>query len=92
MTELLKQSQYSPLAMEEQVIVLYAGTNGFIDDYPVEAIGRYERELMQYLRTRKKSLLDSLRGSGNLDDSMDKEIREALTEFAKTFSVEDNSN
>ncbi len=44
MTELLKQSQYSPLAMEEQVIVLYAGTNGFIDDYPVEAIGRYERE------------------------------------------------
>ena len=47
---------------------------------------------MQFLRTRKKSLLDSLRGSGQLDDSMDKEIREALTEFAKTFSVEDNSN
>jgi F-type H+-transporting ATPase subunit alpha len=89
MTELLKQSQYSPLAMEEQVIVLYAGTNGFIDDYPVSAIGRYERELMQYLRTRKKGLLDSLRASGQLDDSMDKEIREALTEFAKTFSVED---
>jgi F-type H+-transporting ATPase subunit alpha len=92
MTELLKQSQYSPLAMEEQVIVLYAGTNGFIDDYPVEAIGRYERELLQYLRTRKKSLLDSLRGSGQLDDSMDKEIREALTEFAKTFSVEDTAS
>ncbi|HKE19044.1 MAG TPA: F0F1 ATP synthase subunit alpha [Kofleriaceae bacterium] len=92
MTELLKQSQYSPLAMEEQVVVLYAGTNGFIDDYPVAAIGRYERELMQYLRTRKKSLLDSLRGSGQLDDAMDREIRDALTEFAKTFSVEDNSN
>ncbi len=92
MTELLKQGQYSPLAMEEQVIVLYAGTNGFIDDYPVATIGRYERELLQYLRTRKKSLLDSLRGSGQLDDSMDREIRDALTEFAKTFSVEDNSN
>src|SRR4026208_156785 len=60
MTELLKQGQYSPLAMEEQVIVLYAGTNGFIDDYPVSAIGRYERELLQFLRTRKKSMLDSL--------------------------------
>jgi F-type H+/Na+-transporting ATPase subunit alpha len=92
MTELLKQGQYSPLAMEEQVVVLYAGTNGFIDDYPVAAIGRYERELLQYLRTRKKSLLDSLRSSGQLDDSMDREIRDALTEFAKTFSVEDNSN
>jgi F-type H+-transporting ATPase subunit alpha len=92
MTELLKQSQYSPLAMEEQVIVLYAGTNGFIDDYPVSAIGRYERELLQYLRTRKKSLLDGLRTSGALDDAMDREIREALTEFAKTFSVEDANN
>src|SRR5690349_19506465 len=86
MVELLKQGQYSPLAMEEQVVVLYAGTNGFIDDYPVSAIGRYERELMQFLRTRKKALLDSLRASGALDDAMDKQIRDSLTEFAKTFS------
>ena len=89
MTELLKQGQYSPLAMEEQVVVLYAGTNGFIDDYPVSAIGRYERELLQFLRTRKKSMLDALRSAGTLDDAMEKGIRDALTEFAKTFSVED---
>ena len=89
MTELLKQSQYSPLAMEEQVVVLYAGTNGFIDDYPVSAIGRYERELLQFLRTRKKPMLDALRAAGTLDDAMEKQIRDALTEFAKTFSVED---
>jgi F-type H+-transporting ATPase subunit alpha len=89
MTELLKQGQYSPLQMEEQVVVLFAGTNGFIDDYPVSAIGRYERELLQFLRTRKKALLDSLRASGNLDEAMEKQIRDALTEFAKTFSVED---
>jgi F-type H+-transporting ATPase subunit alpha len=91
MTELLKQSQYAPLAMEEQVVVLYAGTNGFIDDYPVAAIGRYERELMGYLRGRKKDLLDALRASGNLDESMEKQIREALTEFAKSFSVEEKN-
>ncbi|HYU16112.1 MAG TPA: F0F1 ATP synthase subunit alpha [Candidatus Acidoferrum sp.] len=91
MTELLKQGQYSPLSMEEQVVVLYAGTNGFIDDYPVSAIGRYERELLQYLRTRKKALLDSLRASGQLDDAMDREIRDALTDFAKTFSLEDSN-
>jgi F-type H+/Na+-transporting ATPase subunit alpha len=91
MTELLKQGQYSPLAMEEQVVVLYAGTNGFIDDYPVAAIGRYERELMQFLRTRKKDMLDSLRSSGTLDDAMEKSIRDALTEFAKTFSVDEKN-
>ncbi len=89
MTELLKQGQYSPLAMEEQVVVLYAGTNGFIDDYPVSAIGRYERELLQFLRTRKKPMLDALRAAGTLDEAMEKGIRDALTEFAKTFSVED---
>jgi F-type H+/Na+-transporting ATPase subunit alpha len=89
MTELLKQGQYSPLAMEEQVVVLYAGTNGFIDDYPVSAIGRYERELLQFLRTRKKPMLDALRAAGTLDDAAEKGIRDALTEFAKTFAVED---
>jgi F-type H+-transporting ATPase subunit alpha len=89
MTELLKQGQYSPLAMEEQVVVLYAGTNGFIDDYPTSAIGRYERELLQFLRTRKKPMLDSLRAAGTLDEAAEKQIRDSLTEFAKTFSVED---
>jgi F-type H+-transporting ATPase subunit alpha len=75
--------------MEEQVVVLYAGTNGFIDDYPVSAIGRYERELLQFLRTRKKPMLDALRAAGTLDDAMEKQLRDSLTEFAKTFSVED---
>src|SRR6188472_2210754 len=86
MVELLKQGQYSPLAMEEQVVVLYAGTNGFIDDYPVSAIGRYERELLQFLRTRKKDMLDTLKATGTLDDVMEKQIRDGLTEFAKTFA------
>jgi F-type H+-transporting ATPase subunit alpha len=88
MTELLKQSQYSPLPMEEQVVVLYAGINGFIDDYPIDAIGRYERELMSFLRSRKKELLSTLRATGALDDNSEKALREALTEFAKAFSVE----
>jgi F-type H+/Na+-transporting ATPase subunit alpha len=88
MVELLKQPQYSPLPFEEQVIVLYAGNSGFIDDYPVEAVGRYERELREFMRTRKKDVLDKLRSTGKLDKSIEGEVREALTEFAKTFSVE----
>jgi F-type H+-transporting ATPase subunit alpha len=98
MTELLKQSQYSPLTMEEQVVIIYAGTNGFVDDYPVYVIGRYEKELLEFLRTRKKGLLDTIRTTGKLDDvtlagiKEDKPkgpIAEALTEFAKTFSLEE---
>ncbi len=89
MTELLKQAQYSPMAMEEQVVVIYAGTNGFIDDYPVSSLLRYEKEMLDYLRGRHKDLLDAIRSSGKMDEGTEKSLRDALTEFAKTFSVKD---
>jgi F-type H+-transporting ATPase subunit alpha len=88
MTELLKQAQYSPMQMEEQVVVIFAGTHGFIDDYPVEALGRYEEELLEFLRSRKKDVLDTIRSTGKMDDNLEKSIRDTLTEFAKTFSVQ----
>jgi F-type H+-transporting ATPase subunit alpha len=87
MTELLKQAQYSPMSMEEQVVVIYAGTNGFIDEYPISALHRYEKELLAFVRGRKKELLDTMRTTGKLDDDVEKQLRDALTEFAKTFSV-----
>ncbi|WP_428269814.1 F0F1 ATP synthase subunit alpha [Haliangium sp.] len=89
MTELLKQAQYAPLAMEEQVVVLFAGINGFIDDYPVDALGRYEKELVSFMHSRKQDILDTIQSTGKLDESVDKSLREALTEFAKTFSVKE---
>ncbi len=89
MTELLKQPQYSPMSMEEQVVVIYAGTNGFVDDYPVAVLNRYESELMAFMRSRKKELFDTIRTSGKLDDNAEKSLRDALTEFAKQFSVDE---
>jgi F-type H+-transporting ATPase subunit alpha len=89
MTELLKQPQYSPVPMEEQVVVLFAGTNGFIDDYPLRVLSRYEKELMSFMRSRKSDLLESIKTTGKLDEGIDASLREALTEFAKTFSVDE---
>jgi F-type H+-transporting ATPase subunit alpha len=88
MTEMLKQDQYSPLEMEEQVVIIYAGTNGFVDDYATDQLRRYEGELIEFMHSRKQSVLDAIKASGTLDDSNEKAIRDALTEFAKTFSVE----
>jgi F-type H+-transporting ATPase subunit alpha len=88
MTELLKQAQYAPLAMEEQVVVIYAGTNGFIDDYPVSALGRYEKEMLSFVKARKKEILEEIRTTGKLEGESEKRLREALTEFAKQFSVD----
>ncbi|HEY6177901.1 MAG TPA: F0F1 ATP synthase subunit alpha, partial [Kofleriaceae bacterium] len=100
MVELLKQNQFQPMAMEEQVVVIYAGTNGFVDDYPVAVLQRYERELLSFLKSRKQDVLEELRGTGKLEDvkdasgkkgpgDLEKRLRDALTEFAKQFSVEE---
>ena len=101
MVELLKQGQFQPMPMEEQVVVIYAGTNGFVDDYPVAVLGRYEKELVSFLKSRKKDILDELRATGKLEDvkdpatgkkgpgDLEKRLRDALTEFAKQFSVEE---
>jgi len=85
MTELLKQAQYSPLSMEEQVIVIYAGTNGFVDELPMGALARYESELLSFIKSRKADLIESIRTTGKLDTDA---AKAALTEFGKQFAVE----
>jgi F-type H+-transporting ATPase subunit alpha len=102
MVELLKQGQFAPMSMEEQVVVIYAGTNGFVDDYPVAVLGRYERELLSFIKSRKNDILEELKSTGELKDvkdangkkgpgDLEQRLRAALTEFAKQFSVEDKA-
>ena len=89
MVELLKQGQFMPMPMEEQVVIIYAGTNGFVDDYPVAVLGRYEKELLSFVRARKADVLTELKSTGKLEGDLEKRLRDALTEFAKQFSVEE---
>lgn len=86
MVELLKQGQYDPMAMAEQVVSLYAGLNGFIDDLPVDTIGRYQVELLEYFRGPKKAILDAITSTGKLEDETG--LEKALNEFGKSFSPE----
>ncbi|MCP4444624.1 MAG: F0F1 ATP synthase subunit alpha [Myxococcales bacterium] len=86
MVELLKQGQYAPLAMEEQVVSIYAGLNGYIDELPVGAVGRYQAELLEYFQGPKKAILDAIRSTGKLED--EDGLNTALKEFGKSFSVE----
>jgi F-type H+-transporting ATPase subunit alpha len=89
MVELLKQGQFQPMPMEQQVIIIYAGTNGFVDDYPVAVLGRYEQELLSFMKSRKADLVATLASTGKLEGDVEKQLRDALTEFAKQFSVEE---
>ena len=86
MVELLKQGQYAPMSMEEQVVSIYAGLNGYIDDIPVSVVGRYQEEVIEYFQGPKKAILDAIRSTGKLEDEAG--LNAALEEFAKSFSVE----
>ena len=87
MTEMLKQAQYSPVPMEEQVIVLYAGTNGYVDDLPVASLGRYEAELMTFMRSRHGAVIEGVRTSGKLEGDNEKALKDALVAFGKQFQA-----
>jgi F-type H+-transporting ATPase subunit alpha len=88
-TELLKQGQYVPLPVEKQILILFAATNGFVDNYPVEALGRYERELYEFVDKSKAEVMREIakKGTdGKAFDGLAEQMRAVLTEFAKVFS------
>jgi len=85
MVELLKQGQYSPLPFEEQVIVLFAGANGYLDDVPVEAIGKFESGFLRFVRDNKGEIKAELREKKIIDDALKAKIISAVEEFKKGF-------
>ena len=87
LVELLKQAQYDPLAVERQVIIIYAGTNGLLDEVPVSDIQAFERELYQFVETRHGALFAAIREKKQLDDSIKADLTAALKEFAAEFAA-----
>ena len=87
LTELLKQPQYRPMASEDLVAVIHAGTNGFLDTVPVDRVGTFEREYLLFLHTERAALVQQLQEAPKLSDELDAALREAATAFLKGFSV-----
>jgi len=84
LTELLRQPQYSPFPVEKQVVSIWAGTNGKLDDVPIEDVLRFEAELHDYLG-RNTKILDTIRDSGKLDDDVKAELEKSVDAFKKEF-------
>ena len=87
LVELLKQPQYRPLAVEQQVVSLYAGTNGYFDEIPVNQVRRAEEELLRFMATRFGSLLATIKTKKTLDDELKGQLNAALKEFVQTFNA-----
>ncbi len=86
LTELLKQPQFSPLKMEEQVAVIFAGTRGYLDGIPVSAVGKFEQGLLSSLRA-EKSILDTTAKEKALSPETEKKLVEFLDKFTKSFTA-----
>mgnify|MGYP005744575245 FL=1 len=85
LVELLKQPQYSPLPMEEQVVSIYAGVNGYLDAIDVNKISRFENDLMNLIKGIYKDILKSIRDEQSLSDKTEEKLKKAIEEFMKTF-------
>jgi F-type H+-transporting ATPase subunit alpha len=85
--ELLKQPQYSPLVLYEQVALVYAGINGYLDDIPVEKVTNFTKGLREYLKTSKPKFAEIIKNEKVLTDEARKLLDEAITEYKQTFLV-----
>ena len=84
LTELLKQGQYQPLSVEKETAVLFAATQGLMDDVPIERVGAYERALLNFLDASHSEMLATMREAGDITDEIEQSLRAAIQEFADT--------
>jgi F-type H+-transporting ATPase subunit alpha len=86
LTELLKQPQFSPLKMEEQVVVIYAGVNGYLDPIPVNRVRSFEDGLLSLVRTKNNDILEDVRKTNDLSGDTEKKLKGVVDAYAKTFA------
>jgi len=86
LTELLKQPQFSPLKVEEQVVVIYAGVNGYLDPLAVSSVQRFEAELLRYMRAEHPDILATIRDQKEISKETGDKLKAAVDKFAKAFA------
>ena len=86
LTELLKQGQYSPLPVEEQVVVVFAGVRGYLDNLEVSQVGSFEEGLLRDLRSNHSDLLKGIRNDGEISDDSEEKLKLAIDNFGKSFA------
>jgi F-type H+-transporting ATPase subunit alpha len=86
LTELLKQPQYTPMPMEEQVVAIFAGVRGYLDSVPIADVNRFEAQLLDHMRDKNADILAAIRDDGALSDETEGKLKDVLDAFAKAFA------
>jgi len=87
--EILKQPQYNPLPVEKQIVILYVATNGYLDDYPVEALGNFEEQFYVFMESQHPDILKSIRENGDIDSDTEMALKDAIEDFKKVFVAQE---
>lgn len=91
LTEILKQDQYVPMPVEEQVVILYAGNNRYLDDIPVEKVKAFEHDLLEFIRSKYPDILIEIRNEKVLTSTLEENMKKAIAEFRETFKAQENN-
>ncbi|HHW60984.1 MAG TPA: F0F1 ATP synthase subunit alpha [Syntrophomonadaceae bacterium] len=86
-TDILKQGQYQPMPVEEQVAVIFTGVNGYLDDISSDRIEEFEEEFLKYMRSAHNDVLKAIKETGKLDDEIESKLVKAIEEFKSTFTI-----
>ena len=86
MVEVLKQPPYSPLAVEKQVVLIYAGSHGYLDDIAASSVSKFENELYPYLEAKYPDIFEQIRSKKVIEKEVEEALNKALNEFKATFS------
>jgi F-type H+-transporting ATPase subunit alpha len=86
MVEVLKQGPYAPVPIEKQVVIIFAGAQGYLDDIAVDSVTKFEADLMPFMEAKYSNILDSIRNEKKITDDTDAELRKAIEDFKASFA------
>ncbi|HAX48592.1 MAG TPA: F0F1 ATP synthase subunit alpha, partial [Bacteroidetes bacterium] len=87
LVEILKQGQYTPYPVEKQVAIIFAGTNGYLDEIPLGEVRRFESEFLEMMELKHKDLLDAIASTGDLNNDTIAKLKQILDDFTGNFKV-----
>jgi F-type H+-transporting ATPase subunit alpha len=85
LVEILKQPQYQPVPAEKEVVSLFAGAYGYLDEWEVEAIAEYEKQMLEFMESKYADLLKEIKDENQISDELEEKLKKALDEFKAVF-------
>ena len=87
LVEILKQPQYHPMPAQNEIMILFAGAHGYLDEWPVEAMSEYERQMLEFMESKHGGLLSEINEKGDIPEALEEGLKKALDEFKAIFQT-----